>query len=43
MLLLIKAVTEKNNHLHLICILVSSQIKIFRSIIFLMMNEQEMM
>ena len=43
MLSLIKAVIERNNYLHLICILVSSWIKMFRSITFLMMSKQEMM
>ncbi len=41
MLSLIEAVTERDNHLHLICILVSSWIKMFRSITFLMTSEWE--
>ncbi len=42
MLSLIKAVAERSNHLYLICILVSSWIKMFRSITFLMTSEREM-
>ncbi len=42
MLLFIEVVAERNNHLYLICILVSSWIEMFRSITFLMMNKQEM-
>ncbi len=42
MLSLIETVTKKDDHLCFICILVSSWIKMFRSITFLMMNKWEM-
>ncbi len=42
MLLLIKVVVEKLNHLHLNCILVSFWINVFRSTIFLMTEKREM-
>jgi len=41
MLLLIEIIIERLNHLHLDCILVSSWITVFRSIIFLMTEKRE--
>ena len=44
MLLLVEIIMKKKmHHLHLDCIFTSSWMKTFRSIIFLMMNDQEMM
>ncbi len=43
MLSLVKIIVKKKmRHLHLDCIFASSQMKTFRSIIFLMMSDQEM-
>ena len=43
MLLLVKIVAARTNHLHLNCIFMFSWIKLFRSITFLMMRKWEMM